>query len=109
MIEHSTKTQLPEEVLSQVLRHVSCGDRLLSCSLVCKAWRAAAAAATSYISMWFYCINKASRCASLMHWLHEHGAAVTDLMLDNGSGKHYSSIDLQLPYSNLRQLQRLYV
>jgi hypothetical protein len=111
MTEHSTVPQLPEELLSQVLRHVDCGHRLRSCSLVCKAWRAAATAATSTVWMWGYMKSSMDRrYASLMQWLLPHGAAVTELILSNDARVSYHpSIPVQLPYSNLRQLQRLYV
>jgi hypothetical protein len=50
MAEDSTVPQLHEGLVCHVLRHVPLQQRLGSCSLVCRAWRAAAAAATSTVS-----------------------------------------------------------
>jgi hypothetical protein len=56
----------------------------------------------------YYC-NEASTYACLAQWLHQHGAAVTDIMLDNVAGVLRTCMPLQLPFSNLRQLQQLYI
>lgn len=47
MAQRSNIPQLPQELVTRVLRYVDLQQRLGSCSLVCIAWRAAAGAATS--------------------------------------------------------------
>jgi hypothetical protein len=111
--------QLPEELVAHVLRHVELQQRLGSCSLDCKAWRAAARAATSEVQLVLH--GKAHRMGklqSLGQWLSQHAAAVTQLEVDNADRagnailleedawvKHH----LQLPYAQLQRLQKLVV
>jgi hypothetical protein len=45
-----TSVELPWGVLIHILQHVPLQQRLSSCAVVCKAWAAAAVAATSSIS-----------------------------------------------------------
>jgi hypothetical protein len=69
--------QLPTAVLASVLQFVPLKQRLLECALVYKAWSAAAAAATSTISLKRECVPK-----SLEAWLRKHGGAVDSLVLE---------------------------
>jgi hypothetical protein len=105
--QRSTVPQLPVELLSQVLRHVDLQQRLGSCSLVCKAWRAAAAAATSKVSLKLNTFEqpKAILARSLGQWLGVHGAAVTHLSVTDAHPHPFAPF--QLPCTVLTQLQEL--
>jgi hypothetical protein len=109
MAEHSTTPQLPQELVSHVLRHVDMQQRLGSCSLVCRAWRAAAAAATSTVilNLSTSCSNSSSKSNSLGQWLVAHGAGVTHI--DICEEPLPTGVTIQLPYTTLKQLQQLYV
>jgi hypothetical protein len=81
----AAEVPLPLELLSHVLRHVALHDRLGPCSLVCKAWQAAAAAATHSVNMRLRTRgNRPDRIyqvESLKQWLCKHGGAVTHLSI----------------------------
>lgn len=78
-------------------------DRLLNCSTVCHAWRAAAAAATSAISSE---VHSQSQCGALTSWLKQHSAAVHVLSLQGVyDDKTYRQHKFQLPLlPNLRSM-----
>jgi hypothetical protein len=105
--------QLPEELVAHVLRRVELQQRLGSCSLICKAWRAAAVAATSNVRMSSSSQPlPVSRFQSLELWLSHHAAAVTQLEVDNRgrvAGLPYIRQVLQLPFAQLQRLQDLTV
>jgi hypothetical protein len=96
-------------VLPQLLRHVDLRQRLGSCSLVCKSWRAGAAAATSMVSVLIkYDIEagRSRRADSLAQWLNAHGAAVTHIDVVS---ELFGSVPLQLPWATLTQLQHMHL
>jgi hypothetical protein len=109
MAEHSSVPQLPQELVSQVLRNVGVRRRLASCSLVCKAWRAAAAAATSRVSLCLerFELNLGPAVDSLGQWLAAHGAGVTNIRIFGDAST--SDVAVQLPYPTLTQLQQLHI
>jgi hypothetical protein len=78
--QQEQQSHLPHEVLTLVLRRINQRQRLRSCSLVCHAWRAAAAGATTAIKV----KDAARRISSLLQWLHVHGGNLTQLDLSSG-------------------------
>lgn len=72
-----TAQQLPTAVLAQILQCVPLQQRLLGCALVCKAWAAAAVAATSSISL-----KKSYVPNSFAAWMKKHGSKVGSLELE---------------------------
>jgi hypothetical protein len=78
-----TPPQLPEHVVAQVLRPVDLQQRLGACSLVCKAWHAAAAAATSAVAVSTSKDSSQLKLQRLEQWLILHGAAVTQLKVQH--------------------------
>jgi hypothetical protein len=95
--------QLTEELVL-VLRYVELRQRLGTCSLVCRTWRAAAAAATSVVSVTLDDNCHADKATRLQQWLCLHGSAVTELRACRFVG---SQCQLQLPVANLPRLQSL--
>jgi len=61
-------SQLPEALMSRILQSVQLHHRLANCSLVCKAWAAAAMQATTEVHTCF----SAEHVASLQLWLQQH-------------------------------------
>jgi hypothetical protein len=90
---------LPHEVLSLVLQRIEQHERLRCCSLVCKAWKAAAAATVTSISMELAPVHS----RSLQLWLGAHGGNVMHLSLQNGVG--LGRQQLSLPFAQLTQLR----
>uniref|UniRef100_A0A383WCU0 F-box domain-containing protein n=1 Tax=Tetradesmus obliquus TaxID=3088 RepID=A0A383WCU0_TETOB len=106
--------QLPGELVTHVMRHVDQQQRLGTCSLVCRMWRAAAAAATSNVRLapkWEP--RTPVRLENLSRWLLQHAAAaavkqlVVDYTCQSGSGGMKVPKLLQLPAAQLQQLQKL--
>jgi hypothetical protein len=122
-------SELPHELLVRVLQHVELPLRLGPCSLVCSAWQAAAAAATSSVALrthtpGYAATSQAGWQADVTlrvqdieqstqvlqggsEWLAKH-AAVTQLSVEHsGSWCSSSQPQLQLPWDQLLQLQSL--
>jgi hypothetical protein len=72
--------ELPKVLITRILQHVPIQQRLYSCALVCKAWAAAAVAATNTISLSFstHSTLKKKRVAT---WLQHYGQDVLGLCL----------------------------
>jgi hypothetical protein len=113
-------TQLPYDLLVYVLSCVERQQRLGSCSLVCRAWRDAAAAATTHVSITMPQAGSApsqtAQCCSFNLWLSKHGRQVDSLAVELANAEKYFHVDkaparpgLQLPCLLLRQLQQLSV
>jgi hypothetical protein len=83
-LQDSPLPELPKELLARVLRHVEQFERLAVCTYVCKAWRAAAVAASSDVR-----VASNSRHFSALslgrfrQWLRKHAAAVAQLEVDS--------------------------
>lgn len=103
---------LPAALLAQILQHVPLQQRLRDCAVVCTAWAAAAALATSRIRTGFCHSKTASwnhqKQASLEAWLCKHGRGVQQLSV---SHYHYDGKlrHLQLPVAELEQLPSLHL
>jgi len=94
--------RLPLEQLAQVLQYVPFKERLSSCALVHSSWRAAAAEATTEISLPLFRDNS----NSLSAWLQSHCSKVRVTKLVIGSS--VTSLGLmRLPLIHLQYLQRL--
>lgn len=65
-------------MLSCILQHVPQQERLTSCTLVCRAWAAAAAAATAGVDAQ---LQSSEHGAQLQDWLRECGAVVVTLRM----------------------------
>lgn len=102
-----TAPHLPDEVIVNILRHVTQEERLSSCALVCTAWATAAAAATSdiYISE----DNSSPEAArSLVRWLLQHAqpGQVQSIVIPMPSGYEPNKLVLYTPhYTRLHTLQ----
>lgn len=106
--------QLAEDtdLLALVLQHVPQQERLQSCALTCRSWRAAANQATSSIR----CstdgepqLQTSYRIAwSLPGWLSAHGRGVSRLQIDLGYSNCWQ-VHLRLPLQQLHQLQHLHL
>ena len=70
--------ELPAALWAQVLQHVPLQQRLSRCALVCKAWAAAAAAATVDIKVQLFGDEK---LAALQSWLHRHSGHLCSFKL----------------------------
>jgi hypothetical protein len=106
----ATPSQLPEHVVAQVLRHVDLQQRLAFCSLVCRAWRAAAAAATSGVAVNTNKDGSQLKLQRLEQWLITHGAAVTQLTVEHAyqlMDRLSTKAELRLPFASLSRLQGL--
>jgi hypothetical protein len=89
------------ELVLHVLRHADMQQRLGPCSLVCRAWRAAAVSVTDSISVEIDCWKQTGRIRSAAEWLRKHGAALKHITLLNTS---VEPVLLQLPFAELKQL-----
>jgi hypothetical protein len=114
--------QFPLELLVNMLQHVELQQRLGSCSLVCRAWRSAAAAATPHISIslpynpnFDPTLPPPQQLTSFQAWLRKHGrqasslaaawAEDVDVMCRRNLA--YGRPGLHLPCQQLGQLQTL--
>jgi hypothetical protein len=97
--QHDQQPHLPLEVLRLVLQRIKQRERLRSCSLVCQAWRAAAAATVTTIST---SLQRERSSRSLRQWLCRHGGNVMHLSVQN---KY--ELDRQLVLLPLAQLTQL--
>ena len=88
---------LPHDVLVLILQHVSIKQRLTTCSLVSKQFRAAAEAATSRVG---FHATSARRMGRFMAWLHTHGTGLTHLDLKSAPSYRLPA----LPCVRLRSL-----
>lgn len=93
-------SNLPATVLPQILQHVPLQQRLRDCAQVCQAWAAAAAMATTNISL---ADLTAEKLPSLQAWIEQHGQGLVSLELG------VSQAELQLPCPKLLQLTRLHL
>jgi hypothetical protein len=108
---------LPGELLRSVLHRVDVQQRVGSCSLVCRAWRAAAGAVTTEVVVKSdkespHHLSSRQRIYSLGQWLCAHAAAVDHLTVQGDSEGPFNAGGtplLQLPVSQVRQLQLLSV
>jgi hypothetical protein len=83
--------ELPPELLRNVLQRVELQQRLGSCSLVCRSWRSAAAAATPDISITLpaktdLTLPPPQRFNSLEAWLRKYGRQASSLAAAWGGG-----------------------
>jgi hypothetical protein len=118
--------RLSSDILNKVLSFVERQQRIGSCSLVCRAWRSAAAAATPDISINLPVQDTTTqmdlRCSSLEAWLTQHGNQVHSLQLNctDIAGWSLGMCDpscmgrtpmptVYVPCQQLAQLQRLCV
>jgi hypothetical protein len=112
--------QLHSELWVNVLQHVELQQRLGSCSLVCRAWRSAAAAATPGISITLQrnlnlTLPPPQQVTSLEAWLRKHGRQASSLAAAWGDFDNAWFSDnvaperpgLHLPCQQLGQLQTL--
>jgi hypothetical protein len=111
------------DILVKVLSFVERQQRIGSCSLVCRAWRSAAAAATPDISIILPKQDTFTpldlRCSSFETWLVHHGSQVHSLQLGctdiitswplGMSMGRSSALRVHMPCQQLAQLQRLCV
>jgi len=93
---------LPATVLTQILQHVPLQQRLRDCALVCQAWAAAAAMATTSISS---SDLTAEQLPLLQAWIEQHGQGLVSLEL----GVSQRQAELQLPCPKQVQLTRLHL
>ena len=98
-------SQLPLQLLAEVLQHVEPCERLDSCTLVCSTWHAAVIAATTSISTTL--AYAAEKYSALHAWLLRHGlaAAVESLHVKGLGGSAIRQ--LQLPVQQLTALKQL--
>ena len=97
-------SQLPSALLAMVLQHVPLQQRLSHCALVCKAWAAAATAASTH----FVHEISEDRLPSLLPWLRQHGTQLLRLDLScKGLHPYGNGPLLQLPMGRLPKLQQL--
>jgi hypothetical protein len=116
--------QLSGDLLVKVMSFVERQQRIGTCSLVCHAWRSAAAAATSDISINLRLQDASTqpdgRCCALETWVMHHGEQVRSLQLTCtdiagwplglcspiGTGPT-PTLQVHVPCQHLVQLQRL--
>jgi hypothetical protein len=107
---HAPLPQLPEQLVSQVLRYLHFRERLDASSLVCRAWRSAAAAATDDVYLWLVSGSAAEYTAakldSLQQWLSRNGAAVTHVTVVQDHNQDIGAV-VRLPFPSMPQLQKL--
>jgi DNA-binding transcriptional ArsR family regulator len=91
---------LPSALLARILQLLSQHNRLSSCATVCKSWAAAAAAATTVVS-----IRRAVpvRFRTFQPWLQQHGSQLVTLSVRSVT----RDLQLQLPCDELQQLESL--
>lgn len=80
-----TWSALPCEIMQRIMQHVPLRQRLgfgSCCSLVCRSWAEAAAAATDSIVL-----DHCTAADSLQLWLHNHGSKLTKLHLHAANGE----------------------
>ena len=99
-------SQLPLQLLAEVLQHVDLKERLSSCALVCSMWHAAAVAATRSISISTWCSREQAKYNGLHAWLLKHGQAAAIHSLDV-HGRASSNAQLLLPLQQLTALGKL--
>ena len=90
---------LPESVLVKILKKVPQHDRLSRAALVCKAWAAAAAAATTVITL--KRVNAAT-AAGLSSWLQQHGRGAVEAI--RVPTNRNDLVQIQLPCDGLAKL-----
>jgi hypothetical protein len=92
---------LPDEVLRLVMQHVPLRERLGSCCLVSKGFRAAAVAVTRDLewNYWSFRDQNDDRADSLMVWLDHYGQQLTRLAVNS-----FRQPLQQLPCPNLLEL-----
>jgi hypothetical protein len=114
--------ELPKVLITRILQHVPIQLRLYSCALVCKAWAAAAVAATNTISFSFS-THSTLKKHHVATWLQHYGQDVSRLRLNitkdvNYSDRHGgSSRELsadsggrfKMPYAHLQHLTSLFL
>lgn len=89
----------PSGVLEEVFKRLDLADRLVSCSLVCRAWHAAAIAATTAIEV--SAEEPDIKRHALLQWLQkQQGSMLTQLSMSGGHGLLIAS----LPCPRLREL-----
>jgi hypothetical protein len=86
--------QLPDDLLYNILGCVELHQRLGSCSLVCHAWRDAAAAVTSEINITLphetgNTNEPAEDRCSLNRWLSKHGSQLNSLAVELANSKRW--------------------
>jgi hypothetical protein len=94
--------QLPIDLLAGVLRLLPLQQRIGSCSLVCRSWRAAAALATPELAA----INTQETADALCAWLSGHGSSGVR-HLNVQSNNHQERLEFSMPWQQLGQLQSL--
>uniref|UniRef100_A0A383V902 F-box domain-containing protein n=1 Tax=Tetradesmus obliquus TaxID=3088 RepID=A0A383V902_TETOB len=112
---------LPDDLIAKILSFLDVQQRIGTCSLVCRAWRTAAAAATPDISVTLQLQDTSyqleERCRSLTAWRRKHGRQahrLHDICTDcDGWLGHDFAFDtpatpfFHLPCCQLGQLQQL--
>eukprot|EP00775_Hariotina_reticulata_P000591 gene591-875_t len=107
-----SEQSIPADVLRLILSRVDQSHRQKNCALVSKAWRAAAATATTSVRISFYDEVDTVKPASLWRWLRQQGRQslielkVSGWARDSGGGFYDLPFDEQL---KLPQLQDLYI
>jgi hypothetical protein len=105
---------LPESVVGNILKRLSQHNRLSRAALVCKTWAAAAAAATTVITLTR--VNAAT-AAGLSSWLQQHsGGAVEAISVPQTADDHLHvhmhaqvPVQLKLPAAALTKLKLLHL
>lgn len=97
MVGVSALTDMPDEILRNILAKITLRERLSSCSLVCRRFHRAAAASTQQLQL--------SRCnqeqfASFQRYLVSNGQHLRSLKVDR-----FNEHLWQLPCSNLKELE----
>jgi hypothetical protein len=100
-------------VVVHVLQYLDLTERLQHAALVCRSWRAAAAAATTCTGIHADFSDddpghgeegEGNSADCLARWLEQHGGALQELSLKGSEG---GIIDFRIPFKSLTQLQDL--
>jgi hypothetical protein len=96
---------LPPDVLLKMLRQLPFSVRLWECSLVCRAWRAAAAAATDELQI--ITPTGFAQPPAFTSWMHRHGSRLRALQLTTRASGMLPH-EVVLPFQQLQNLTQLW-
>jgi len=98
---HTQLLDIPAAILHSIIQHVPVKERLGGFALVCRAFHAAAVAATNSIEI--ESMNSPMQFEDLLSWLKKYGNVVSTLKIQQG---HWSSLK-SLPCQHLWNLKLL--
>jgi hypothetical protein len=100
----SSAAALPQHLTAQILQHVLQQQRLSQCAVACKAWAAAAAAATVHVEY----SPTAATLTEFEQWVNQHAGQLLTLKVLTSDRFEYDH-ELLLPLNSLGQLQVLHL